>query len=80
MLRFSDTGSDIDTKVPSATGHAALEHDVATVGIVNSLNVFLHFGHTVTPPPVDIQNADQQSMDLLGIGGMAGRKQPGPWR
>ena len=40
-------------------GYAAFENDVIGVGVVGSLDAFLHLDHSEMPPPVDIQNADQ---------------------
>jgi hypothetical protein len=65
-LRLSGITPNIHTKFPSATSHATFEDDVIGVEVVDSLDAFLHLGHGETPPPVNIQNSDQQSVDLVG--------------
>lgn len=66
LLRLSGVAPNIHTKLPSTTGHAAFEDDVIRIEVVDPLDTFLHLGHGETPPPIDIQNADQQSVDLVG--------------
>ena len=64
--RLSGITPDIPTKFPGMTGHGTLENVVVGVEVVDSLDGLLHFVHGETPPPVDIQNADQQRVDLVG--------------
>ena len=67
------SASGITPKFPGATGHGAFENDVIGVKVVDSLDAFLRFGHGETPP-VNIQNADQQSVDLVGNWGNGGEE------
>ena len=66
LLRLSGITPNVHTAFPGATSHTAFENDVIGVEVIDSLDTFLHFGHRETPPPVEIQNADQQSVDLVG--------------
>jgi hypothetical protein len=65
-LRLSGITPNVHPKFPSATGHAAFKDDVIRVKVVDPLDVFLHFCNGETPPPIDIQNANEQSVDLVG--------------
>ena len=65
-MRLSGITPNIHTQFPGATGHAAFEDDVIGIEVVDPLDVFLHLRDCETSPPVDIQNADQQSVDLVG--------------
>ena len=76
----SDAGESQQAKFPDAMSHAPFENDVIGVEVIDSLDAFLHLGHGETPPPVDIQNADQQSVDLVGNRENGGRKRVGSWR
>ena len=66
LLRLSGIAPNIHTKFPRATGHAAFKDDIVGIEVVDSLDVLLHLGYGETPPPIDVQNADQQSVDLVG--------------
>ena len=65
-MRLSGITPNIHTKFLGATSHAAFENDVIEVEAIDSLDGFLHFGRGEMPPPIDIQNANQQSVDLVG--------------
>ena len=66
LLRLSGITPNVHPKFPCATSHAAFKDDVIRVKVVDSPDVFLHLCHGGAPPPVDIQNADQESVDLVG--------------
>jgi len=66
MLRLSGITPNVHTKFSSTTGHAAFKDDIIGVEVVDSLDTFLHLCHGEMAPPIDIQNADQQSVDLVG--------------
>ena len=66
LLRLASIAPNVHPKFPGAPSHAPFKYDVIGVKVVNSPDIFLHLGYGETSSPVDIQNADQQSIDLVG--------------
>jgi hypothetical protein len=65
LLRLSGIAPNVHPKFPSATGHATFKDDVIRVKLVDLPDVFLHLCNGETPPPIDVQNANEQSVDLV---------------
>lgn len=65
LLRLSGITPNVHPKLPGATSHAAFEDDIVGVEVVDSPDVLLHFGNGETLSPINIQHADQQSIDLV---------------
>ena len=65
---FSSIGNTwpVHPKFPIAISHVPLKDDVTGVEIIYSFDVFLHLRHVGTPSPVDVQDANQQSVNLIG--------------
>lgn len=46
--------------------HVASKDDDVGEEVLGSIDAFVRLGHSELLPPLDIQNADQQSVDLIG--------------
>ena len=66
LLRLASITLNVHPKFPGATSNVPFKYDIIGVKFVDPLDALLHLGYSETTSPVDIQNADQQRVDLVG--------------